>query len=191
MMLLLKVLWRLGTSARSFLIVLLLKCLQGTLISKISWNCRVYGWITFGAVPTNVELGSGCSIGKGAFFATSKRGRIIFKDGAGINTGGHIVALEKVEVGRNTAIGEFVTIRDQNHHFADISNPIRDQGFTSRPVIIGDDVWIGRGVFVGAGVTIGEGAVIGANSVVTRDIPPYAVAVGAPARVIRTRNARE
>ncbi len=189
MTLFLRVLWHFGTSARSFLIVLVLKCLQGTLLSRISWSCRIYGWITFGAVPTNLELGSGCSIGKGAFFATSKRGRIIFKNGAGINTGGHIVALEKIEVGQNTAIGEFVTIRDQNHRFAEIGKPIRDQGFTSSPVIIGDDVWIGRGVFVGAGVTIGDGAVIGANSVVTRDIPPYTVAVGAPARVIRSRRA--
>ena len=183
----LKLLWHLGTWARSFLLVLLLKSLQGTLVSRISWNCRIYGWITFGAVPTNLELGSGCSIGRGAFFATSNKGRIIFKDGAGINTGGHIVALEKVEVGRNTAIGEFVTIRDQNHNFAETSKPVREQGYTSSPVVIGDDVWIGRGVFVGPGITIGDGAVIGANSVVTNDIPPYSVAVGAPARVIRRR----
>lgn len=55
------------------------------------------------------------------------------------------------------------------------------------PISIGEDVWIGRGVFVGKGVSIGQGAVIGANSVVVKDIPPYAVAVGAPARVIKYR----
>lgn len=57
----------------------------------------------------------------------------------------------------------------------------------SEPIEIGDDVWIGTGVKILKGVKIGEGAVIGAGSVVTRDIPPYSVAVGVPARVIKKR----
>ncbi|MBE7187857.1 DapH/DapD/GlmU-related protein, partial [Jatrophihabitans endophyticus] len=61
------------------------------------------------------------------------------------------------------------------------------QGFTSRgPVVIGDNVWLGAHVVVTSGVTIGERCVVGANSVVTRDLPPFSVAVGAPARVVRT-----
>lgn len=55
------------------------------------------------------------------------------------------------------------------------------------PIHIGNDVWIGDGVFVKNGVTIGDGAIIGARSVVTKDIPPYAIAVGNPAKVIRYR----
>jgi hypothetical protein len=54
-------------------------------------------------------------------------------------------------------------------------------------IVIGSDVWIGLNVFIGSGVTIGDGAVIGAHAVVTRDVPPYAVAGGNPARVIRYR----
>lgn len=57
----------------------------------------------------------------------------------------------------------------------------------NRPVTIGNDVWIGEGVFICDGVTVGDGAVIGAHSVVTHDIPPYAVVAGAPAKVIRMR----
>lgn len=57
----------------------------------------------------------------------------------------------------------------------------------NRPVIIGNDVWIGEGVFINGGVMIGHGAVIGAHSVVTHDVPPYAVVAGAPARTIRYR----
>ena len=56
-----------------------------------------------------------------------------------------------------------------------------------RPVSIGNDVWIGARVIVLGGVTIGNGAVIGAGSVVTRDVPPYAVVAGTPARLIRYR----
>ena len=63
-----------------------------------------------------------------------------------------------------------------------------EQGFEEeRPVIIGDDVWIGDRVMILPGVEIGRGAVLAAGAVVTRDVPPYAVAAGVPARVIRDR----
>lgn len=55
------------------------------------------------------------------------------------------------------------------------------------PVEIGNDVWIGEGVFINDGITVGDGAIIGAHSVVTRDVPEYAVVAGAPAKVIRFR----
>ena len=58
-------------------------------------------------------------------------------------------------------------------------------------VVIGNDVWVGREAMITSGVTIGDGAVIGAGAVVTRDVPPYAIAVGNPARVIRSRFAPE
>lgn len=57
----------------------------------------------------------------------------------------------------------------------------------NKPVTIGNDVWIGENVFINSGITIGDGAVIGAHSVVTHNVPPYAVVVGAPARVIKFR----
>jgi len=61
----------------------------------------------------------------------------------------------------------------------------------SAPVLIGNDVWIGAQAMLKGGITIGDGAVIGARAVVTRDVPPYAVVVGQPARVIRHRFAPE
>lgn len=63
----------------------------------------------------------------------------------------------------------------------------RTEGRADQTVIIGNDVWIGARVVIRRGVTIGDGAIIGAGSVVTRDIPPYAIAVGVPARVIKKR----
>lgn len=57
----------------------------------------------------------------------------------------------------------------------------------NKPVIIGNDVWIGEGVFINDGITVGDGAIIGAHSVVTHDIPAYAVVAGAPAKVLRYR----
>jgi acetyltransferase-like isoleucine patch superfamily enzyme len=108
----------------------------------------------------------------------------------GLNTGCHLVASYGITIGVNTHLGEYCSIRDQNHRFDSARTPIKDQGFSGASIRIGEDVWLGRGVFVGPGVEIGDGAVIGANSVVTRNIPPYVVAVGAPAKVIRTRDAR-
>jgi acetyltransferase-like isoleucine patch superfamily enzyme len=82
------------------------------------------------------------------------------------------------------ANGCFVT--DANHRFDDPVKPVPWQGFTSKgPTRIGDDVWFGANVVVTSGVTIGERSVIGANSVVTADVPPYSIAAGVPARVIR------
>lgn len=67
---------------------------------------------------------------------------------------------------------------------------VRDH-VTRGDITIGSDVWVGAGAFIGSGVTIGDGAVIGANSVVTRDVPPYAIVGGSPAAVIRYRFAPE
>jgi len=71
----------------------------------------------------------------------------------------------------------------QRHVFGDNTNPIWSKG----PIIVGNDVWIGTQCIILSGSKIGHGAVIGANSVVTHDIPPYAVAAGSPAQVIRYR----
>jgi acetyltransferase-like isoleucine patch superfamily enzyme len=92
-----------------------------------------------------------------------------------------------VEIGDSALIADGVYISDFDHKFTDLTTPIKDQGITKARVRIDRDVWIGTKVTVCRGVRIEEGAVVGANSVVTRDLPAYAVAVGAPARVIKDR----
>ena len=77
-----------------------------------------------------------------------------------------------------------------NNHTTDGNNLIKYQLSTIKSISIGQDCWIGSGAKILAGVTIGNGAVIGANSVVTKDIPPFAIAVGSPARVIKYRTNR-
>jgi acetyltransferase-like isoleucine patch superfamily enzyme len=73
------------------------------------------------------------------------------------------------------------------NHEMDLGSPIPDQGWTSGRVTVGADCWIGMGVSILPGVTIGEGCVIGAGSVVVKDLAPYSVAVGNPARALRDR----
>ena len=78
-------------------------------------------------------------------------------------------------------------ISDHIHRYTHTNKPILSQGLDKiRPVLVKKGAWLGQNVVVCPGVTIGSGAVIGANSVVTRDIPDYSVAVGAPAQVVKT-----
>ena len=92
-----------------------------------------------------------------------------------------------VRIGNGVRIGAHCMIIGGNHRFGAVSKPIHKQGIEPKPIVICDDVWIGGNVNIIAGVTIGSGCVIGAGSVVTHDIPPMSVAVGAPAKVIRKR----
>lgn len=98
-----------------------------------------------------------------------------------------IAAHDSIVIGEDCLIAEVVSIRDHDHRFDRLDVPIRVQGCTSAPVRIGNNVWLGSKVTVTKGVTIGDNAIVGANSVVTKDIPANAIAVGAPARVIRMR----
>jgi len=102
-----------------------------------------------------------------------------------IGRGSGIVAHFLIEIGDDVWTGHHVYITDQNHGYEDVSVPISRQSQPEKAVRIGNRSWIGHGSVVLPGVTIGHHVVIGANSVVTRDIPDYCVAVGAPARVIR------
>jgi maltose O-acetyltransferase len=118
----------------------------------------------------------------------------VFGDGSRIRIGnnsqiGHNARVPfDLTLGDDVIMAPDVTIWSVGHEFSRTDIPIRMQGETPRrPVVIGNDVWIGQQCFILPGVHIGDHAVIGAASVVTRDVPPYAVVAGVPARVIRYR----
>lgn len=103
-----------------------------------------------------------------------------------IGRGSGIVGHLEIVIGDDVWTGHHVYITDQNHGYADPSIPISRQHQPERPVSIGDGSWLGHGTVVLPGARIGRNVVIGANSVVTGEIPDFSVAVGAPARVVRT-----
>ena len=97
-----------------------------------------------------------------------------------------VASVELVEIGDHCMFANGCFVTDGNHRFDDPDQPVTWQGFTTKgPTRIGDNVWCGANVVVTSGVTIGERCVIGANSVVTHDLPPFSIAAGIPARVLR------
>lgn len=124
-------------------------------------------WLSCGATPDEgyFQIGDRCYIGPNAV----------------MGAGGPIV------IGNHVQMGPNVTITAENHVFSDPSRRIDEQGVSHLGIHIEDGCWLGGGVMVLDGVRIGQGSVIGAGSVVTKSIPPYSVAMGVPARVVRSR----
>jgi acetyltransferase-like isoleucine patch superfamily enzyme len=89
-------------------------------------------------------------------------------------------------IGDNVIIGPRVSILPVNHHYTDTTKAVRDQGIDAKGIVIDDDVWIGAGATILDNVHLGKGCVIGAGSVVTKNVAPFSLAVGVPAKVIRS-----
>lgn len=128
-----------------------------------------------------------------AFNVNKKKGPlIIIGKNVQINDFVHFGAVEKIEVHDNVLIASKVFITDHNHGKYSGSNqdspltPPRSRPLYSSPVIIEKNVWIGEFVSILPGVTIGEGSIIGSTSVVNKDIPAFSIAVGIPAKVIKS-----
>lgn len=131
---------------------------------------------TLGAMST---IASGCKI----------RGEVIIGELTGLNPG--VITIGKVTIGSRVRIAAYVVLVGENHVFDDPDIPIMDQGLTSVGVVIEDDVWIGANVTVVDGVTVGAHSVIAAGAVVTKNVQPYSVMAGVPARKVSDRRDRK
>jgi acetyltransferase-like isoleucine patch superfamily enzyme len=102
----------------------------------------------------------------------------------------HITSINRVIIGDGVLTGKFVTITDNSHGnpaldiYSDIS-PIKRPAYSKGAVVIGNNVWIGDKATILGNVKIGDGCIVGANAVVTKDVPPYSIVGGNPARIIR------
>ena len=150
---------------------------------------------------SSIELGEDFSAGEGLWIEAITRyneqvfrPRIVIGRRARITKFVHIAATHFVEIGDDVLIGSKVIITDHNHgqyslaHSSPHLAPQLRLLDHDRKVVIGRNVWLGEGVVVAPGASIGEGSVIGANSVVLGSIPPFTIAVGAPAKVCKVFN---
>ena len=97
----------------------------------------------------------------------------------------HCTLIGPVCIGNNVNLAQGITVTALNHNFADTNRRIDEQGISTNPVVIGDDVWIGANAVILPGVTIGRHVVVAAGAVVTKDVPSYCVVAGVPAKVIK------
>ncbi len=179
---------------------------RGVAMGERVW---ISGWVDLVlAGESTLSLGNDVFIPRTVQIRGNDRGRIIIGDSVSIESWARLAvahdatlkvgnrvgigpynifnAFDDLTVGDETMFGPFVNINCADHGI-ELGKPMREQMGTYAPVTIGRDCWLGALVVVLKGVTIGDGAVIGAGSVVTRDIPPYTIAAGVPAKVIRER----
>lgn len=163
--------------------------------AKVGRNCKVCKPLSTNGLE-NVEIADNFLAGEGLKLRTFShwRGRhftpkISIGSNVSMQSNCHISAINSVTIDDNVLMASFIYISDHSHGEPTVEMmeipPLERPLFSKGPIHICRNVWLGEKVSVMPGVTIGEGSIIGANSVVTKDIPPYCVACGAPAKVIK------
>jgi acetyltransferase-like isoleucine patch superfamily enzyme len=142
-----------------------------------------------------VVLGDNVTIGAGALVAGSG---VIAEPGEFVKVGSRtavginnvIWGQGGVTIGEDCLLGPNVVVVSENHASSSLEIPIRQQGSVRAPIVIGNDCWIGAGAKILAGVTVGSGSIVGAGAVVTSDVPPRAIVVGVPGKIVAFRGAK-
>lgn len=136
----------------------------------------------FCAKLIGVQCGSNINIEKGARFSSD----LIIGNNSGVGVNSLIG--NQVNIGNDVMMGPECFIYTSNHRFDNLAIPMIQQGMSKIvPVVIKDDVWIGARVTILPGVKVGKGSIIAAGSVITKDVPEYAIVGGTPGRVLKLR----
>jgi acetyltransferase-like isoleucine patch superfamily enzyme len=157
---------------------------------KVGKNLRVDLGAPYVYGDIRIRIGDDCTMNAISSFVSTSAGRNPVLEIGNKTYLGHRVSISvgsRVSIGNHVLIANEVFIADNPGHPLDAARR-RVQGVEPdqiRPVTIGDDVWIGHGCKIMPGVTIGEGAVVGAGSIVTRDVPPFTLVAGIPAKPVR------
>jgi len=161
------------------------KLLVNPVLNKRGKGSKI-GHVRMDVLPFNVfSLGAGSTIED---YSTINNGvgDVIIGEHTLIGIGNVIIG--PVSIGNNVIFAQNIVVSGLNHEYRDVTMPIHEQKVTVAPIVVEDECWIAANVVITAGVTIGKHSVIAAGAVVTKSIPPYSVAVGNPARVIKKYN---
>ena len=136
----------------------------------------------------NIEVGKNLNIMKNSYLYANDDGYISIGDDFSMNTNSILGASHgKIVIGKNCSIGPNCVLRASNHSFDNPDIPFQQQGHVYGEIIIEDDVWIASNCVITPNTRIGKGSIIGAGSVVTKDVEPYSIMGGVPAKMIRKR----
>jgi acetyltransferase-like isoleucine patch superfamily enzyme len=169
---------------------------RNLLYRALGADIRGYAWLRRISIPRNwadVTLEENAALDDGVVLIASgprKRGKLLIGSGTYVNRYTIFDAHEQLHIGRRVMIGPHCYFTDADHG-TEPGASVQSQPMRVAPLVVEDEAWIGAHVTVLAGVRIGKGAVVGAGSVVTRDVPPMAIAAGVPATVIGSRQAGE
>ena len=179
---------------------------QSVCVGKRVWVgriCEVRGW--YGG---KVNIGDDCVIGQNTILKAvgsgqltlgnrvemapncvlNANGILTIQDGTFLNAACFIGCEESISIGKNVLLGPAVSVVDSDHAMDCCDQPIHAQGLVKSATTIDDDVWIGAHASILKGVAIGRGAVVAAGAVVNKDVPPFAIVGGVPARILKYRN---
>jgi acetyltransferase-like isoleucine patch superfamily enzyme len=150
------------------------------------------GVLIDGLSRDGVCLGDGVSIGRHSILrctgTLSNMGvGISIGDGTGMDAFCFVGGAGGVYIGKNVLVGQHASFHAEDHCFEDLEKLIKEQGTTRRGIYIGDNCWIGANVTFLDGCTVGSGSIVGAGSIVRGSLPDNCIAVGVPARVVRSR----
>ena len=137
----------------------------------------------------NISVGARTYMAEGLYLCSWQEGEIKIGDDCSFGAYNHITSSNNIHIGNGLLTGKWVTITDNSHGRTTMKdmarNPLEREVVSKGEVYIGNNVWIGDKVTILPGVHIGDGAVIGANAVVVKDVTPYSVVGGNPAKIIK------
>jgi acetyltransferase-like isoleucine patch superfamily enzyme len=139
-----------------------------------------------GTTNEGIRIGSGVFVGRNTILSC-KNGDIVIDDNANVGFNVEVFSAGRVRIGKDVLIAAYTYLVGGDHLFDRVDVPVLYQGRTAQGIEVDDNVWLGAHVVVSDGSRVGRDAIVGAGAVVRGEIPPFAIAAGVPARVIRDR----
>jgi galactoside O-acetyltransferase len=154
---------------------------------SVKGNFRIHEGVTILGFE-NIELGKNVTFMKNSYIYAHDNGILKIGDNFAMNSNVQLGAsFGKIVIGNNCAIAPNCVLRASNHNFDDVNIPFLQQGHKYGEIIIEDDVWISSNCVITANTKIGKSSIIGAGAIVTKDVEPFSVMGGVPAKLIRKR----
>lgn len=184
---------RFGKSSGLVLCERHVRIIHGSYISAGNKLNLEEGCEVVGVSKQGVIFGDRCTVGRYAVIRPSNV--LLDEAGEGLRLGNnsnigaysYIGCSGFIEIGNNVMMGPRVNLMAENHNFSETYIPMKVQGVTREFIKIEDDCWLGVGSTVLAGITVGKGSIVAAGAVVSKDVPPYSIVGGVPAKIIKSR----